>query len=288
VFCVLFAGCFGFQTLDTKKSNLPNSDMKVWFFDVGQGDAIFIQTSDNKQILVDGGPGESVLSKLGAVMPFWDRTIDMIVLTHPHSDHVSGLIEVLDRYQVDQVVMTGVEYQSYYLDAFEERVKDEGAEVIYVDQEMEIGVPRAAGGVPYSLLSVYPDQSFNNQYIDELNTTSIVLELIHGQTSVLLTGDIYVEQETEVLQNLTSQTDILKVPHQGSISSTSVRFLEALDLETAIITVGEDNTYGHPHPAILQRLQDQNIQVYRTDLDGDVLLISDGQDHEVIKKPLIF
>jgi len=105
---------------------------------------------------------------------------------------------------------------------------------------------------------------------------------------ILFTGDMYQEQEAEVLRNVSNQIDVLKVPHHGSISSSSVRFLELLDIETAVITVGEDNSYGHPHPVVLQRLQDQNIQIWRTDLDADVLLISDGLDQVIRSKPLIF
>ncbi len=275
-FTILFVACFGFQTFDSTGSTLnTNKQLRVWFFDVGQGDAVFIQTPDNKQILIDGGPGEAVLSKLGAVMPFWDRSIDMIISTHPHSDHISGLIEVLDRYQIDQVVMTGVNYRSSYLDAFEERV----GQVTIVDDSMDLG---------YGLRAVFPDQSFENENIDEVNETSIVIELAHGETVILFTGDMYQEQEAEVLRNVSNQIDVLKVPHHGSISSSSVRFLELLDIETAVITVGEDNSYGHPHPVVLQRLQDQNIQIWRTDLDADVLLISDGLDQVIRSKPLIF
>ncbi|MFH1315379.1 MAG: ComEC/Rec2 family competence protein [Candidatus Uhrbacteria bacterium] len=306
-FSILFVACFGFQTFDSRGSTvgidtrqgiddvlagvIPTRPLRVWFFDVGQGDAIFIQTQDNKQILIDGGPGEAVLSKLGAVMPFWDRSIDMIISTHPHSDHISGLIEVLDRYKVDQVVMTGVNYRSSYLDAFEDRVEAEGAEVIVIDDVIDLWIGKdARKGVNSidSLTAVFPIESYRDQYIDEVNETSIVIELTYEETSILLTGDMYVEQEAEVLRNISTEIDVLKVPHQGSISSTSTQFLEALDLETAIITVGADNSYGHPHPVVLQRLYDQGIEILRTDLDGDILLLSVGQEPSVRSSPLIF
>jgi competence protein ComEC len=275
-FMILFVACFGFQTFDSAGSTLnAKQQLRVWFFDVDQGDAMFIQTPDNKQILIDGGPGETVLSKLGAVMPFWDRSIDMIILTHPHSDHISGLIEVLDRYQVDQVVMTGVNYRSSYLDAFEERVD----QVLIVDEPTDLG---------YGLRTVFPDESFYDKNIDEVNETSIVVELVYSDTTILFTGDMYQEQEAEVLRNISSQIDVLKVPHHGSISSSSVQFLEDLGIEAAVITVGEDNSYGHPHPVVLQRLDDQDAEVYRTDLDGDLLMLSDGEEQSVRSKPLIF
>ena len=276
VFVLLFLSSSVLQFTNASGSSYPiDNKLRVWFFDVGQGDAIFIQTPENKQILIDGGPGEVVLSKLGAVMPFWDRSIDMIILTHPHSDHISGLIEVLDRYQVDQVIMTGVNYRSSYLDAFEERVE----QVTIVDEPMDLG---------YGLRAVFPDQSFQNKNIDEVNETSIVVELVYSDTSILFTGDMYLEQEAEVLRNVSGQIDVLKVPHRGSISSSSTKFLEDLDIEFAVIVVGEDNSYGHPHPVVLQRLDDQDAGVYRTDLDGDVLLVSDGEEPEVVSRPLIF
>ncbi len=299
-FLVLFVICFGYSRYVAKGFSLPFQDqngtlkgsatLQVWFFDVGQGDAIFIQTPDNKQILVDGGPGETVLSKLGSVMPFWDRTLDMIVLTHPHSDHISGLIEVLDRYQVDQIVMTGVNYQSIYLDAFEERVVEENAIVNIINKQGPLTLPTdpAGSGDPaYSMEVIYPNESFYGRYVDELNETSIVLELTYGETSVLLTGDIYVEQEAELIRSLDHSVDVLKVAHQGSKSSTSVEFLDAIDPDTAIITVGE-NPYGHPHAIVLRRLQDRGIKIYRTDLDGDVLLVSDGKSEMLQERELMF
>jgi len=277
------------------RASFREEPLRVWFFDVGQGDAIFIQTPDNKQILVDGGPGEAVLSKLGSVMPFWDRSIDMIVLTHPHSDHISGLIEVLDRYQVDQIVMTGVKYDSIYLDAFEERVVQESARITIVDEPAVLNVVEGFS-LPYrngtlkgsaTLQVLYPIESYYDQHVDELNETSIVLELTYGETSVLLIGDIYVEQEAELIRSLDHSVDVLKVAHQGSKSSTSVEWLKAIDPETAIITVGE-NSYGHPHAIVLHRLQDRDIEVFRTDLNGDVLLMSNGEEPVVQSKQLMF
>lgn len=259
--------------------NVDNK-FRVWFFDIGQGDAIFIETPEGQQILVDGGPGEAVLTKLGAVMPFWDRSIDMIVLTHPHADHATGLIEVLERYQVDQIVLTGVNYRSKTYQVFQERVEFEGAEITVVDRPMDLSL----GSI--QIQAIWPASSVEDRNVDDINESSIVLEMVYGDSSVLLTGDMYVAQETELAHSI-GDIDVLKVPHQGSLTSSSVGFISAIDPEIAVITVGE-NSYGHPHPAVVRRYLEHGSQIFRTDYDGDVLMISDGGEPEVQARPLIF
>ncbi len=257
-----------------------DNKLRIWFFDVGQGDAIFVETPEGEQILVDGGPGEAVLSKLGSVMPFWDRTIDMIVLTHPHADHTTGLIEVLERYQVDQIVLTGVNYHSKTYQAFLEHVEDESAKIITIDRPMDLSL----GSV--KIQAIWPKYSVENQNVKDINETSIVLKIVYADSSVLLTGDMYESQETE-LASLIGDIDVLKVPHQGSLTSSSVGFIDVIDPEIAVITVGE-NSYGHPAPVVVRRYLDHGSKLYRTDLDGDILLISDGTEPEVQARPLIF
>ncbi|MBU0531315.1 ComEC/Rec2 family competence protein [Patescibacteria group bacterium] len=273
---------------------------RVWFFDVGQGDAIFIETPDGQQILVDGGPGEAVLTKLGAVMPFWDRSIDLVIATHPHSDHIGGLVEVLERYQVEEIVTTGVRYRSSYYDEWWNRIAAEGAELTYVDEPMNLLCPDSLTAVTpdesgvtsvssscVKIDAIYPTRSLVGQRVEDVNQASIVLLLTIGETTLLLTGDTYSEQEIEFV-NLLPEIDVIKVPHHGSLSSSDPRFVSEIDPEFAIFTVGVDNSYGLPQGAVLRRYLDQGSQIFRTDYDGDILMISDGGEPTLQSRPLIF
>lgn len=256
-------------------------NLRVWFLDVGQGDSIFIETPAGEQILIDGGPGEAVLSKLGALMPWWDRSIDTIILTHPHSDHVSGLIEVLDRYRVDRIVTTGMGYHTGYADAFAERSILEGSEIVYAMAPLELGDEEV------SLEIVYPTKSLVDSWSDELNETSIAVLISYQDTELLFTGDLYMEQENTIAGLLEVDIEILKVAHHGSKSSTSAVLLDELLPDVAVIPVGK-NSYGHPSPVTLRRLFERGITVYRNDLDGDVLFRHDGEHWTIESRPLIF
>lgn len=242
----------------------------VWFFDVGQGDAIFIETPSGEQLLVDGGPGTVLLEKLADVMPFWDRSIDAVLLTHPHADHVDGLVEVVDRYRVDTVYTTGVEYATSAEIAFEERVSNDETVVL-------VAAPRTIDfGDGVSLELIYPQSSLENKRMDDVNDASIVGILRYGETSILLTGDIGNEAELELIPFVDASIDVLKVGHHGSRYSTSTAFLEAVQPSIAVISCGEDNDYGHPHQETLERLDAFGVTTLRTDRDGDIRLLSEG------------
>lgn len=248
---------------------LQKQSVKVWVFDVGQGDAIFIDTP-HKQILIDGGPDALVLERLASVMPWWDRSIDIVVNTHPHADHYLGLIPVLERYQVSQV-----------LDA--DQGSSDPAYATYVSaaadrQQLFTGNAELDLGDGVRVQTLWPKQTYGDQTLDDPNDGSIILLLTFGQTSMLLTGDAGVEQELAILPKLTellskqgqATLDILKVGHHGSDTSSSQEFLDVIKPETAIISVGQDNDYRHPSSFILDRLRTGGTTVYRTDYDGSV------------------
>ncbi len=239
-----------------------NETMTVWVFDVGQGDSILI-TSGSEQVLVDGGPSSSVLEKLEMAMPFWDREIELIVSTHPHADHVTGLNYVLDRYLVDRIWTTGQEYSTGVFKRFQEISND-----IIVKSGNKYYFKNGA-----TLSVLWPNKSLEGQYLDDPNSGSIVLLLEYGDSSVLLTGDIGIKEEENILDNL-PDIDVLKVAHQGSFTSTSIKFLEIARPEVAIISVGE-NDYGHPHGIILDRLTAIGANIFRTDQNGDISVILD-------------
>ncbi|MEI6510728.1 MAG: ComEC/Rec2 family competence protein [Candidatus Uhrbacteria bacterium] len=260
---------------------VSSGELRVWFFDVGQGDSIFIETPDHHQILVDGGPSQEVLSKLGQVMQPWDRSIDAIVLTHPHKDHVAGLVSVLERYDVATVYDGGALSHTGEMDAFEADTVAEHAPT----KHLVAGDHFAYGDVTLEVLA--PTKPIDGTYPKDPNEASVVMLVTYHDTTLLLTGDAPADVEHDILPEV-GDVDVLKVGHHGSRTSSSTEFLDAVTPEFAIISDGIDNSYGHPHPATLQRLDDRHIRVERTDLDGDILLTSTGGEPTVEPSPLPF
>jgi len=242
----------------------------IWFFDVGQGDAIFIESPSGEQMLIDGGPGSVVLNKLGGFLPFWDRTIDDVLLTHPHEDHVEGLVEAVDRYHVQNVYTTGVDYGTSSEHEFERRISDTEL-VTIVDRPMTIDL---GAGVTFELIA--PQTSLQKTHVKDVNDASIVGILRYGETSILLTGDIGNDAELQFIPFLHEPIDVLKVGHHGSRYSTSTSLLEATHPHVGVISVGAKNDYGHPHQETLDRLARFGVSILRTDQNGDIRLLSDG------------
>lgn len=255
-----------------------NNNLQVDFFDVGQGDAILIRTPNNKKILIDGGPDNTVLNHLGESLDFFDNQIDVMILTHPHADHVVGLVEVVKRYDIKQVYYTGVVHTtSDYLEWLAE---------IQAQQ-----IPLAIVEAPFNLQVeddlvlefLYPQTSFLQTRVDELNNTSIVNRLVYQEIEFLLMGDAEVEVEQELLSaQVDLSADVLKVGHHGSSSSSLEEFLLAVDPQYSVIMCGTDNEFGHPHLITLKRLERLGIKILRTDLDGTISFISDGQSVELL------
>lgn len=247
--------------------------LTVTVFDVGQGDAIFIETPEGKQMLVDGGPNDEVLSKLGSVMPPNDHSIDLVVLTHPHADHVNGLVSVLDRYQVDKVMMSGVEDATAGYKEFRKEI-----EIRHIASGLITKTERFVfGGVTINVLN--PDHSFVGADLKNVHDSMVVLMITDGTKQILLTGDAEVLVEKNIIKNNPDlQIDVLKVGHHGSKTSSSDEFLNVISPTYAVISVGEDNKYGHPNQSILQRLFERGIKLFRTDEIGDITIKTDGQN----------
>ena len=250
---------------------LPDGRLHVVFLDVGQGDAILITAPDGQQVLVDGGPKPTQLFwALGRHVPFWDRTIDMVVLTHADVDHMNGLVPLFDHYHVQQVLAgaqsVGAEEARHWWDAVEQA----GIESIVAEQGMRIALGDAA-----KLEVLHPGAGPLASGSD--NDSSVVLRLDYAATSFLLTGDLESGGEKHLLQSgqvVAAQT--LKVSHHGSDGATTAQFLEAVAPSLAVIQVGSDNPFGHPAPALLARLADAGARTLRTDLHGTIEVISDG------------
>lgn len=247
---------------------LPDGRLHVTFLDVGEGDAIFIQTPSGRQVLVDGGPGEmALLSQLGRRMPFWDRTLDVVVLTHPESDHLTGLLAVLERYRVDTIVFREMASNAAAYDRWLELVGREEAAVYSGEAGLRLTLDE---GVEMAVLWPGAELTGGNA-----NDNSIVTRLTYGQMSVLLMGDAGAEVERQLMAGgAPLRSTVLKVAHHGSCDATTVGFLEAVSPQVAVLSVGADNRFGHPCAGVLERLKD--VPVYRTDRHGAVEIISDG------------
>lgn len=247
---------------------LPDGRLHVVFLDVGQGDAIFIQTPSGKQVLVDGGPSETaLLAQLGRQMPFWDRALDVVVLTHPDSDHVTGLAPVLERYQVETVIYREMAHESEIYEHWLQLLAAEGATVYQGETGLRLTLDEGL-----EMIVLHPGA----ELLEGANNNSVVTRLTYGQVSVLLPGDIeaVVEQQLVAGDGAGLASTVLKAAHHGSCSSTTSEFLEAVDPEVVVISVGADNRFGHPCDEVLERLGD--VYTYRTDEQGAVEIISDG------------
>jgi competence protein ComEC len=282
---LVFFALISAMALHLEAAHIPvlarESSLRVWVFDVGQGDAILIEAPTGEQMLVDAGPSDTVLAKLGAVLSPLDRSLDAILVTHPHEDHLAGFVEVLRRYDVETVYETGDEHGAGAQSVFWDEVALEGASHTFVQD----GVSITLGDVTLDVMA--PDASLAGKHLQDPNLASVVLLLTYGETSLLFMGDAPTELEEEILPDLSESVDVLKVAHHGSAYSTSQTFLEVAEPRIAIISVGK-NSYGHPHPVLLSRLKASGADVYRTDVDGDILITSFGREPTVQAHSLPF
>jgi len=251
-----------------------DSELMVTFVDIGQGDCILIQTPSNHSILIDGGPDSGVLSKIGRALPFYDHTIDLIILTHAHSDHVAGLVDILKRYEVQSVVYSAINYSSPDYLEWQSLVQEKQIQSLFpiAGQMFQFG--------EVTLEVLFPLEDLSGDPPKDLNAMSVVARLEYQDTSFLLTGDATAEVEEQLLRTYQASSlasDVLKVGHHGSKYSSSLEFLQAVSPEIAVIQVGEGNSFDHPHRLILQRLKGLGIPVFRNDLEGDVEIRSDGK-----------
>lgn len=255
-------------TLVTEKPEQPvaaESNLTVHFIDVGQADCTLLEC-DGKFMLIDGGNVEDNRKVVAYLQRHRVSKLDAVVCTHAHEDHVGGLAAVLAVYPVEAVYAPATTYAAKPFEDFRK----------YADQqELEIQIPEPGtvitlGSAEITVLG--PVKSY-----EDVNNTSLVLRAVYGETSFLFTGDMELEAETDLLDQGTDvRADVLHVGHHGSETSTSYRFLYEVEPRFAVISVGEDNSYGHPHEQVLSRLRDAGVTVYRTDDMGTIVAASDG------------
>lgn len=248
-------------------SFLQEPELGVHFLSVGQGDAELIR-GNRSSILIDAGPGSRVVQEIDKVVPAYDRTIDVAIISHPQLDHMGGMLPVIERYKVRLFVMTGVEATLAEYQKLKETLRARGIPVLYAvkDEKISFGRNELTILFPETLLA---GESFPSR---KLNETSIVARLDSPAFSALFTGDITSKTESQLNPG---PATILKVPHHGSKYSSSGEFVAAVSPKWAVIEVGR-NSYGHPTHEALSRLAAVGAKVFRTDVGGSVSFLVDN------------
>lgn len=252
------------------QGSCPKEKLCVTFLDVGQGDATLIESPTGTQLLIDGGRGSAILRELGAVMGFWDRDLDFVLATHPDADHIGGLVDVLKRYQVKNFIRNDNASDTPVYKLLESLINKEGRDVFYArrGQQYDLGA-----GVKFEIL--FPEIEMKDA---ESNTSSIVGKLTYGSSTFILTGDSpkSIEEYLVLTEGENLQSQVLKVGHHGSRTSTSELFLEEVAPTYAVISSGKDNQYGHPHLEVIDLLFNKRVETFNTAEVGRVMFISDG------------
>lgn len=237
--------------------------LHLYFLNVGQGDSVLFVTPGGQEVLIDGGPGNKVIAELAEVLPFYDKSIEMLILTHPDKDHMEGLVEVLKRYDVETVMFTGVFKKDALYDEFLREVADAKIVIADADSDFEYS------GVFFDVL--YPFEQMVGSEPLSLNDSSIALMVAYSSKLVLLTGDGEAQEENELIDSgVNLKADIFKAGHHGSKTSSSLAFLQKVRPEIVVIGVGKNNQYGHPHGETLENFAKVGVKVYRTDIDGRI------------------
>lgn len=265
--------------------SLPDNNFHLIACNVGQGDAI-LATYGNIQILTDGGPGNRVLDCLSKHMPFYDREIELVILTHPQLDHFGGLIEVVRRYKVDTFMANAVDNSAQAYSVLKKEVGGRGIRIINPKEGMIVRLGKIhldivnptdallsenTNGNSGNILGVFTTKR-------DLNDFSIVDIVSFGNYKALLTGDIGPSEIPDVLSvGRLKPVNYIKVPHHGSKNGLTPEFLDVVNPEIAVISVGRNNSYGHPHEEILKLLRARGIKTLRTDEVGDIEIVTDGE-----------
>lgn len=262
----------------------PDPKLHLITCDVGQGDAI-LAVHGKTQILIDGGPDNSVLDCLSDYLPFWDREIELVIITHPQTDHFTGLIEVFRRYRVNNILISPIDSSTQRYQVLKNVVGGSGAKVINPTTGMVIRF-----GLIY-LDILHPSEQYVTSFAErsgekvlgvytttrDPNDFSIVANLSLEDFDALLTGDIGPAVTDEILATgLLKNVEYIKIPHHGSKNGLTQELIDIAAPKIAVISVGSDNRYGHPHNEVIKLLNDKGIKTLRTDEMGDIEIITDG------------
>lgn len=248
--------------------------LSITMLNVGQGDAFFIQSGNGNSILIDTGPDNSIASELGRVMKN-TKTIDVVILTHPDADHIGGFEYLLDFYKINLVIISGITCETKLCDTVDTKIEQHDIPITFTQAGQSI-ILNTTLNIHLDIL--FPLKSLQGTTMSDKNAASVVGRLVYNESEVLFTGDAPKKIETALLSsNLQLESDILKVAHHGSDTSTSKEFLQAIQAQFALISAGEDNKYGHPHKSILNRLtHEYHMKIFRTDEHERVQLCTNG------------
>ena len=244
--------------------------LEVHFLDVGQGDAVLIQTPDGYEVLIDGGATSQVIRQLSVEQSWSDRLIDVVIATHPDTDHVGGLVDVLERFDVGLIVQTEADSDSPAATAFESAVLSESADVQFARAGQVIQV-----GASTTIEILSPASDTDNW---RANAASVIVRVVYGDTAFMLTGDAPDSIEDYLVGEYGTglKSNVLKLGHHGSQTSTSELFLDTVQPQYAVVSASLDNRYGHPNQSVMQRVFARNITSFHTGVDGTVSFYSDG------------
>jgi competence protein ComEC len=253
-------------------SKFYDGKLHIVVCDVGQGDAIFIRTPNGSDVLIDGGPDNSVLSCLSKHMPFWDRTLEVVILTHPDSDHSLGIIDVIKRYKLIHFYTSKVEAETVIYEELLKTIRDHKVNIQYIWQGDQLTFEDSL-----TMKALWPSFEWKGS---KTNSFSVIELLTYKNFTALFTGDSDAEQMNQI-SGLAGNIDFLKVPHHGSRFGLTQEVIDFLSPEVAAISVGKNNRYGHPTRFVLDLLKSANIKIMRTDQVGDIEVTSDGKTFQI-------
>ncbi len=244
-------------------------ELKIHFLDVGQADSTLIELPNDHIMLIDGGNNNDSDMIIEYLNEKDIKKIDYLIGTHPHEDHIGGLDDIIDSLEIGKIYLPGVVHTTKTFEDLLISIKRKGKKIITAKAGVNI--------VNEEQLKLYFLSPIKEEY-NELNHYSTVIKLEYQENSFLFTGDAEVINEEDIIKEYSdiSKVDVLKVAHHGSSSSTSNNFLDITEPDYGIISVGKDNQYGHPSSTVIKRLNDKDIKIYRTDLQGTIILSSNG------------
>jgi competence protein ComEC len=268
---LLAANFYLFQTVRLRADGLS----RIYFLDVGQGDGVLIRTADGENILVDGGPTDSIVDSLNRYLPISDRTLDLVLLTHAHADHAAGLLSVVQQFPIGQFWYSGAAYDSKIYNDLLAEVTAKSIPINLANSGDQFLLSRGMLNV------VYP--AVEQPAASDPNDTSIVANLKLQDFDLLLTGDINSAGEHQLIASgQISPVEVLKVAHHGSQTSSSNLFLQTARPGLGVISLGASNTYGHPHQEVLDRFSALSVPVLRTDQHGTIQIMTDGRRYKAV------
>lgn len=258
-------------------TSLPDGKLHITFCNVGQGDAAYVRFPDGRDMVIDGGPNDAVIKCLSKHMPFWDRHIDMVLLTHPQKDHMQGLPAVFERYRVDYFLRSDIENMT---DGYKKLMvivakKHIAKKLVRTGEKITLGES--------TLSFLWPSPDVLGASTADLNDYSLVFWLRYGSFDALFTGDADTRVETNYTNSVLADgiVEVLKVPHHGSKTGMNDAFVQWIRPKFSVISVGKNN-YGHPSSEAMNLLGTIGSQIHRTDKEGDIEIVSDGRSWRLV------